>query len=132
MKINSLLIGMGMFFIAHALTFVQLNGQFLWKSFQKNEFLVALSGVVLSFFYLWGTKYTVEGVGGLLWPTRFIGFTIGMIIYALGVSFFFKEGFKEVLVNNKTPVLFIASVLLAYHIPKLGSDALRLNEYLKL
>jgi len=48
------------------------------------------------------------------------------------IYIFFKEGLKEVLVNNKTPVLFIASVLLAYHIPKLGSDALRLNEYLKL
>lgn len=112
MKVNSLLIGMGMFFIAHALTFVQLNGQFLWKSFQKNEFLVALSGIVLSFFYLWGTKYTVEGVGGLLWPTRFIGFTIGMITYTLGVSFFFKEG-----ITLKTWVsLFLCFILISIQI----------------
>jgi len=62
--------------------------------------------------------------------------TVNLVSYlGLGlvlIHAFFKEGFKEVLVHNKTPALFIASVLLAYHIPKIGSDALQLNEYLKL
>lgn len=107
MKINSLIIGIGMFFIAHALTFIQLNGQFLWKSFQKNEWVVAAFGFVLSFFYIWGTKYTVEGMGGLLWPTRFIGFTIGMVTYTLGVSYFFKEG-----ITTKTFISLILAFIL--------------------
>ena len=54
-KIAPLLIGMAMFLVAHILTFFQLNGQFLWKSFAKNEWLVAASGVFLSIFYIWGT-----------------------------------------------------------------------------
>ena len=29
---------------------------------------------------------------GMLWPARFIGFGIGMITYAIGVSYFFNEG----------------------------------------
>jgi len=92
MNIKELLIGVGMFIIAHILTFYQLNGQFIWKWFQKNEWVIAACGIVLSFFYIWGTKYTVNGMGGLLWPSRFIGFGVGMTIYALGVTHHFNEG----------------------------------------
>ena len=93
-KIGDLVIGAGMFLIAHILTFYQLNGQFLKSTdwFRKNEIIVAAFGMILSFFYIWGTKYTVAGVGGLLWPARFIGFGIGMIIYAIFVGFHFNEG----------------------------------------
>ena len=31
---------------------------------------------------------------GLLWPIRFIGFGIGMMIYSVMVSYFFNEGFS--------------------------------------
>ena len=96
-KLIPLLIGMGAFFVAHVLTFFQLNGQFLYKSFQKHEWAVAAAGVILSFFYIWGTKYTVEAFGGLLWPGRFIGFGVGMVIYAIMVSYYFNEG-----INLKT------------------------------
>ena len=78
MLYKDLLIGAGAFIVAHILTFFQLNGQFLkvdW--FRKNEIWVAAAGIILSFFYMWGTKYTVNGMGGLLWPARFIGFSIG-------------------------------------------------------
>ena len=103
-KLIPLLIGMGAFLVAHVLTFFQLNGQFLYKSFQKHEWAVAASGVILSFFYIWGTKYTVEAFGGLLWPGRFIGFGVGMVIYAIMVSYFFNEG-----INLKT----LTSLILA-------------------
>lgn len=108
MKVGNLLIGSGLFFIAHLLTFFQLNGQFLkidW--FRKNQILVILFGAVLSIFYVLGTKYIVDGIGGLLWPTRFIGFGIGMISYALCVSYFFKEG-----INIKTWVSLGLSLIL--------------------
>jgi len=93
MKYYDLLIGIAAFLAAHVLAFFQLNGQFFkidW--FRKNEVLVAAFGFILSFFYIWGTKYTVNGFGGLLWPARFIGFGVGMIIYAIGVSHYFNEG----------------------------------------
>ena len=109
MDYKQLLLGAGAFTVAHILTFFQLNGQFLkidW--FRKNEWVVAVAGVVLSYFYIWGTKYTVAGFDGLLWPGRFIGFGVGMIIYAIGVSYFFNEG-----ITNKTAVsLGIALVLI--------------------
>ena len=107
MKINDLLIGMVWFIIGHIAVFFQLNGQFKWNWFKNNEILVAFTGVVLSFFFIWGTKYVVNGFDGLLWPARFVGFSIGMVIYALGVSYFFKEG-----ITNKTFVSLVLCLIL--------------------
>ena len=105
MDVRTLLVGLVSFLGAHILTFFQLNGQFLKTDwFRKNEFWVAAMGMIISYLYIWGTKYTVEGMGGLLWPSRFIGFGIGIVIYALGVNYFFSEG-----INSKT----IVSLLLA-------------------
>ena len=99
--------------MAHILTFFQLNGQFLKTDwFRKNEFWVAVAGIILSYFYMYGTKYTVAGTDGLLWPARFIGFGIGMIIYAGMVSYFFDEG-----ITNKTLVsLVLALILIAIQV----------------
>jgi hypothetical protein len=108
MKYHDLLIGIGAFVAAHILTFFQLNGQFFKMDwFRKNEIIVAAFGFILSFFYIWGTKYAVSGFNGLLWPARFIGFGVGMIIYAIGVSYFFNEG-----ITTKTAVSLIISISL--------------------
>ena len=92
MLYKDMLIGIFMFSMAHILTFFQLNGQFFKIDlFRKNELLVAATGIILSLFYIWGTKYTVNAFEGLLWPARFVGFGIGMIIYAIGVNYYFGE-----------------------------------------
>tara|TARA_R110000751_G_scaffold223054_1_gene325265 strand:+ start:42 stop:398 length:357 start_codon:yes stop_codon:yes gene_type:complete len=106
---KELMVGIFWFFMAHVVTFFQLNGQFFKSTdwFRNNEFLVAFTGVIISLFYIWGTKYAVSGFGGLLWPARFIGFGVGMIIYATGVGYFFNEG-----LTPKTIVSLIMSLLL--------------------
>ena len=109
MVVKDLLIGIAAFFVAHILTFYQLNGQFLKSTdwFRNNIMLVAASGIILSFFYIWGTKYTVNGMEGLLWPARFIWFGVGMIIYAIMVNYHFNEG-----INAKTWVSLALALLL--------------------
>ena len=69
--------------------------------------LMGLVGVPVALLMLWGTKYTVQGFDGLLWPTRFVGFGLGMIIYAAGVSYYFNEG-----LNSKTLISLLLSVVL--------------------
>ena len=109
MRVTDLLIGILAFFIAHILTFYQLNGQFLKSTdwFRNNITIVAAAGFFLSFFYIWGTKYTVSGMDGLLWPARFIGFGVGMIIYAVFVNYHFNEG-----INTKTWISLALSLIL--------------------
>lgn len=106
-KFNDLLLGVLFFIIGHILVWFQLNGQFIWKSFQKYEWAVASAGLIISFFYLWATKHTVQSFDGLLWPARFIGFAIGIAIYAILVELFFKEG-----INVKTFISLILCFIL--------------------
>lgn len=108
-EISYILQGCFWFSIGHVLAFYQLNGQFIWKWFKDNEFIVAAAGIFLSYAYIWGTRDTVAGFDGLLWPARFVGFGIGMIIYALLVHFYFAEE-----LSPKTIISLIISVVLIY------------------
>lgn len=107
MNVTPLISGIFLFFIGHIIVFFQLNGQFKWDWFVKHEWLMALMGIPISFLYIWGTKYTVQGLDGLLWPARFIGFGIGIVIYAIGVGYFFNEG-----INAKTAVSLLLALIL--------------------
>ena len=107
MNITSIIYGVSCFLIAHIVTWFQLNGQFKWEWFREHEWVMALIGVPISFLYIWGTKYTVQGLDGLLWPTRFIGFGIGMVVYTILVSYYFNEGFSP-----KTTVSLLLAIVL--------------------
>jgi len=109
MNISSLITGILYFLLAHIMVFFQLNGQFKWSWFKEHEWVMAIIGIPISFLYIWGTKYTVQGLDGLLWPTRFIGFGIGMVVYAILVSYFFNEG-----MNAKTAVSLLLAVMLIF------------------
>ena len=106
MNVN-LTYGVLLFFAAHIITWFQLNGQFKWDWFKEHEWVMFLAGVPISVLYVWATKYSVEGMNGLLWPTRFIGFGVGMVIYAIFVSYFFSEGFSP-----KTIISLLLSLIL--------------------
>lgn len=107
MNLKLLLIGGGLFLFAQIVTWFQLNAQFIWKFPKDNEWLFALIGVPLSLLYIWATKYTVESFGGLLWPARFIGFGIGMLVYAIFVSYFMDEG-----ITTKTLISLVLCFIL--------------------
>jgi len=104
-----ILISLFWFFVAHIAVWFQLNGQFKWDWFKNNEWILALCGIPISFLYLWGTKYAVNGFDGLLWPGRFVGFGIGMVVYAIFTGYFFNEG-----ITPKTAIsLGLALVLIS-------------------
>ena len=107
-----LLLGILLFLLAHIITFFQLNGQFKWEWFVKNEWVLALMGIPISFLYIWATKSTVNGLDGLLWPARFIGFGVGMIVYAILVSYYFNEGFTLKTMTTLILAIMIVSIQL--------------------
>lgn len=92
MDIKSLLTGLGFLTIAHILTWFQLNGQFINSWFRDNSLVVVLMGIPISFTYIYATKYVYEAFGGLVWPGRFIGFSVGMVIFAILTSTIMGEG----------------------------------------
>ena len=95
------------FLLAHLVTWFQLNGQFLWGWFRENTLILALLGIPISYLYIWGTKHTVQYFDGTMWPARFIGFGVGIVIYAILVGIFFNEG-----INLKTFVSLLLSLTL--------------------
>lgn len=112
LKAHDLLLGMLYFLIGHFFVFYQLNGQFIWKSFVKYEWLVAAGGFFISFMFIWGTKNVVSGMDGVFWPARFIGFGIGTLIYAMLVNYHFSEG-----INLKTGIsLLLSAILIAIQV----------------
>ena len=104
-----LIYGILLFLGAHLITWCQLNGQFIWNWFEKNTLLFAICGIPISYLYIYGTKYTVQHFDGTMWPARFIGFGVGILVYALLVGIFFKEG-----ITLKTFVSLLMSVSLIF------------------
>ena len=89
---KALILGTGLFLLGQGLVWFQTNSQFIWKWPKDNPMLIALCGIPISYLYIYGTKYTVQHFDGTMWPARFIGFGVGILVYALFVGIFFKEG----------------------------------------
>ena len=105
---NQLTIAILLFFAGQTLIWVQTNGQFLWKWFDKNPlFLSIVFGTIISYMFIYATKHVVGYFDGLLWPARFVGFSIGITTYVLGVAYFFKQG-----ITPKTLVSLILCFIL--------------------
>lgn len=104
-----LLLGILFFLLAHIITWFQLNGQFMWEWFKNNTFILALLGIPVSYLYIWATKYTVAHYEGLLWPSRFIGFGVGIVIYAILVYQFFSEG-----ISMKTLISLLLAISIIF------------------
>jgi hypothetical protein len=106
---KNFILGIAYFLLAHFVTWFQLNGQFLWGWFQKNTLILAIFGIPISYLYIWETKHTTQYFDGVMWPVRFIGFGCGIVIYAVLVGMFFKEG-----INLKTLISLLLAILLVF------------------
>jgi len=105
---NKLIIGIILYTFGQTLIWFQTNGQFKWKWFEENPFLVAcIFSVPISYGFIWGTKFVVEHFDGALWPGRFIGFACGMISFAILTSIYMNEG-----INMKTAFSLVLAIAL--------------------
>ena len=74
--------------------------------------IMALAGFPVSYLLIVSTRYIVAGFDGLLWPGRLVGFSLGMIVFAIMTSHFMHEG-----INTKTMIsLILALALVAIQI----------------
>jgi len=107
---KNLLTGIILFVIGQSMIWYQTNGQFVWESFKKNPFLLALGfGTLISYILIYATRYTVEYFDGMLWPGRFIAFGSGIVAYAILTWLYLGEGF-----NIKTIVSLILAMILIF------------------
>ena len=83
---KNILFAILIFLVAQTMVWLQLNGQFVWDSFKKYEWILILFGLPISWIFLEATRQGVAGFGGLLWPQRFIAFACGKIIGILNLK----------------------------------------------
>jgi len=110
---NQLVIGILLFTLGQVLIWIQTNGQFLWKWFDKNPLILSITfGTIISYIFIFATKYVVNHFDGLLWPGRFIGFGTGMISFVILTWIFMGEG-----ITTKTAIsLVLATTLVSIQI----------------
>lgn len=108
-----LLYGVLLYTLAQALIWFQTNGQFIWPWFKKNPLILSIfGGTVISYIFIKATTFTVGYFEGSLWPGRFIGFSTGILIFAILTWFFMNEG-----INMKTAIsLILATALMCVQI----------------
>jgi len=81
------------FLTGQTLIWFQTNGQFIWKWFAENTFLLSLvGGTTISYTFIMGTRFAYEHFDGLLWPGRFLRFALGISSYAILTWAFMGEG----------------------------------------
>ena len=101
-----------MYFVTHIIIWFQVNLQFIWPWAKENPWTMSALGLPISYVLIIATKHIVTGFEGLLWPGRLVGFSLGMVVFAVLTSHFMNEG-----LTPKTIVsLVLATSLVAIQI----------------
>jgi hypothetical protein len=79
--------------IAQILTFLQLQGNIKYGWFQKYPVIMLGIAIPISYLFIKSVEYFVAAYNGEIWPSRLIGFGIGVIIFTLMSKMLFGEPF---------------------------------------
>ena len=105
--IRDLLISVLIFSLTQIGVWFLTNGQFISSWFKNNPFILSLFGIPITYGYIYATKFAYNAFDGSLWSTRFLGFAIGTIIFAVLTYILLNEGF-----TYKTAVSMLLAILL--------------------
>jgi hypothetical protein len=106
MNFRLLIYGFLLFLLGQAIAWIQVYGPMIWPKLKNNMwFSIAVLSPLIGLAYIYATRNVVEAFDGIAWPSRLIGFSAGIIVFALATSFFIKEG-----INLKTAISLILCV----------------------
>lgn len=91
--------------LAQILTYMQLQGNIKYGLLNKYPVITLLSAIPLTWLYIKSVEYLVLAYDGRIWPSRLIGFGIGIIVFTIFTQIFFKET-----IDLKTIVTLLLSV----------------------
>lgn len=70
---------------------MQLQGAIKYGWYEKYMWVILLSSVPISYLYIVAVRMYVDGFGGQIWPSRLIGFALGIMVFTILSIFLFKE-----------------------------------------
>lgn len=88
---NQLLIGIVYGIFGQIMSFLQLQGSIKYSWFEKYPILILLSSLPTTYLYIKSVENLVGWASGELWPSRLIGFGIGIIIFTVLSLLMFNE-----------------------------------------
>ena len=74
-------------------SYLQLQGAMKLGWFPKYFWPVLMMSIPLSWFYIKSVEYFVTAFDGQLWPSRLIGFGLGIVVFSIMSHYLFKEPF---------------------------------------
>lgn len=78
-------------FFAQIGAYLQHNLQFKYSNLGPTWWGWYVAAIPITWLFLTATKYTVDAFNGEIWANRFIGFSIGIIVYAILTQYFFDQ-----------------------------------------
>ena len=104
---NKLLIGFVYGLLAQILTFLQLQGGTKYGWFIKYPIITVLASIPMGWLFLKSVENLVGYFNGEIWPSRLIGFGIGIVVFGLMSYYMFKEP-----ISLKTAICLILAVMI--------------------
>jgi len=77
--------------LAQVITFLQLQGQLKYDFVKNNLWFSLLMGIPISFCFMMSVRNLVAAYNGEIWPSRLIGFGIGVTVFTVMSTILFKE-----------------------------------------
>jgi H+/Cl- antiporter ClcA len=87
-----LTIGILLSLIAQIITYIQIQGTLRISWMKENKYwLVGLLAIPVAYLLMVSVNYIVAAFGGETWPSRLIGFGVGIVVFASMSYFMFNE-----------------------------------------
>ena len=93
MNYKQIIFGFLTFIIGQILVWMQVNGPLLWPWAREWRWGLLLLGIPITWIFQEATALLVNGFDGSFWPSRFISFTAGIIIFSIMTQIFKAEPF---------------------------------------
>ncbi len=109
-----LLAGLGLFLLGQVLAWYQTNGQFISEWVKEHPILVAaIGGVPVGYSYILATTLTVQAFNGEVWPSRLLGFSMGIMAFTILTLIHLNEGltFKTIVTLCLATLIVLLQVL---------------------
>lgn len=107
MTLSKIIIATILMILGQIGSFMQLQGAIKYGWYERYLWLILLSSIPVNYLYIRAVNLYVQGFSGEIWPSRLIGFALGIVVFTVLSIILFKE--------HMTPKT-IVSLLLAFTI----------------
>lgn len=105
---KSIWIGLCYCVVGQVMVWIQTNSQFVWPWTLRYKWpLAILGGTIISYLFMTGATYIVNGSSGHIWPARLIPAATGTLIFTAMTWIFMRQG-----IDAKTGICIALSLII--------------------